>query len=58
MLAAVAKKSDVTLAELRDELAGHGVAVGIATLWRFFARRKITLKNSPGMPRSRTVPTS
>jgi len=58
ILAAVAKKPDVTLAELRDELAGRGVAVGIATLWRFFARRKITLKKSPGMRRSRIVPTS
>ncbi|QYE33282.1 IS630 family transposase (plasmid) [Polymorphobacter sp. PAMC 29334] len=48
ILAAVAKKSDVTLAELRDELAGHGVSVGIATLWRFFARRKITPQKKSG----------
>jgi transposase len=58
ILAAVAKQPDITLAELRKLLAGHGVSVGIATLWRFFARRKITLKKSPGMPRSRIVPTS
>ena len=58
ILAAVAKRSDITLAELRELLAGKGVSVGIATLWRFFARRKITLKKSPGMPRSRIVPTS
>ena len=58
ILAAVAKQPDITLAELRELLAGHGVSVGIATLWRFFARRKITLKKSPGMPRSRIVPTS
>lgn len=58
ILAAVAKQPDITLAELRERLAGHGVGVCIATLWRFFARRKITLKKSPGMPRSRIVPMS
>ncbi len=58
ILGAVAKRSDITLAELRDLLAGQGVSVGIATLWRFFARWKITLKKSPGMQRSRIVPTS
>lgn len=58
ILDAVAKQSDITLAELRELLAGRGVSVGIATLWRFFARRKITLKKSPGMQRSRIVPMS
>ena len=58
ILDAVAKQSDITLAELRDLLAARGVSVGIATLWRFFARRKITLKKSPGMQRSRIVPMS
>lgn len=58
ILAAVDKKADITLAELRDLLAQQGVAVAISTLWRFFERRKITLKKSPGMRRSRTVPTS
>ena len=58
ILDAVAKQSDITLAELRELLAGRGVSVGIATLWRFFARRKITLKKSPGMRRSRIVPMS
>jgi len=58
ILDAVAKQSDITLAELRELLAGRGVSVGIATLWRFFARRKITLKKSPGMLRSRIVPMS
>ena len=58
ILAAVEKKADITLAELRDLLAQQGVAVAISTLWRFFARRKITLKKSPGMRRSRIVQTS
>ena len=58
ILAAVEGKPDITLVELRDLLATQGVAVAVSTLWRFFARRKITLKKSPGMQRSRTVPTS
>lgn len=58
ILDAVATQSDITLAELRDLLAGRGVSVGVATLWQFFARRKITLKNSPRMRRSRIAPMS
>ena len=58
ILGAIERKSDITLADLRAELAGRGIAVSVAGLWRFFARRKITLKKSPGMRRSRTVPTS
>ena len=57
ILGAVAEKPDITLVELRELLVGHGVAVAVSTLWRFFARPKITLKKSPRMPRSRTVPT-
>ena len=44
ILAAVEGKPDITLVELRDLLATQGVAVAVSTLWRFFARRKITLK--------------
>lgn len=58
ILGAIERKSDITLADLRSELASHGIAVSIAGLWRFFARRKITVKKSPGMRRSRTVPMS
>ena len=58
ILGAVEEKPDITLVELRGLLASQGVAVAVSTLWRFFARRKITLKKSPGMRRSRTVPTS
>ena len=58
ILGAIARQSDITLADLRTELASHGIAVSVAGLWRFFARRKITLKKSPGMRRSRTAPTS
>ncbi len=58
ILGAVAEKPDITLAELQALLAEHRVAVAVSTLWRFFDRRKITLKKSPRMRRSRTVPTS
>ena len=57
ILAAVEEKPDITLVELRDLLASQGVAVAVSTLWRFFARRRITLKKSLGMRRSRTIPT-
>ncbi len=49
---------DITLADLRAELADHGIGVSIAGLWRFFKRRRITLKKRPGMRPSRIVPTS
>ena len=53
ILSALAAKSDITLAELREQLRARGVAVAIGTLWRFFKRRKITRKK-----RRRTPPSS
>lgn len=58
ILGAIERQPDITLADLRGELARYGIAVSIAGLWRFFARRRITVKKGPGMRRSRTVPTS
>ena len=58
ILAALERKSDITLADLRAELAGHGFGVSVAGLWRFFKRRKITLKKRPRMLRSRIARTS
>jgi transposase len=58
ILDAWARTPDITLADLRAELAGHGIGVSIAGLWRFFKRRRITLKKRPGMRPSRIVPTS
>jgi transposase len=49
---------DITLEEMRTVLAEKGVPVGLATLWRFFDRRKITLKKRPPTQRSRAAPTS
>ncbi len=48
ILAAVAGKSDITPAELRAKLIDErGGTFGATTIWRFFQRRKITLKKSP-----------
>lgn len=44
ILAELKARSDVTLAELQEKLSVRGVPVGIGTLWRFFDRRRITLK--------------
>ena len=49
ILSAVAAQSDITLAELREKLEEHGVAVAIGTLWRFFKRRNITRKKGRRM---------
>ena len=58
ILKAVEAKPDITLVELQAMLAERGIAVAVSSLWRFFARRKITFKKSPRTPRSRIVPTS
>ena len=50
ILSAVAARSDITLAELREQLRERGVAVTVAALWRFFKRRKITRKKSRRTP--------
>ena len=52
ILDAVTAKPDLTLAELRNQLKQHGVSAGIASLWRFFQRRKITLKKRQRTPPS------
>src|SRR4028118_2301103 len=47
ILGAVAQKPDITLVELQTLLAEHRVTVAVSTLWRFFARRQLTLNKSP-----------
>jgi transposase len=51
------QEKDQTLFELRDRLAGHGVATTHTSLWRFFLRHGITRKKRPPTPRSRIAPT-
>ena len=58
ILRLVDRESDITLKEIRAELASEGASAGIGTLWRFFARRRMTWKKSRRMPRSRTGRTS
>jgi Transposase and inactivated derivatives len=52
------QKPDITLAEIRAELANAGVAAGIGTIWRFFDRHRITRKKRPRTPPSGTARTS
>lgn len=58
MLALHEARRDITLEELRRELAQAGVTVAISTLHRFFARHGITRKKRPGMRSSGIAPTS
>ena len=58
ILGLVEQKADATLAELREALAERGIGVGMGTLWRFFERRKITLKKSRRTRTNRLAQTS
>ena len=46
ILRLVQRTSDITLNEIRAELAKAGVSAGIGTLWRFFNWRQMTWKKS------------
>jgi len=52
ILDTVAASPDITLAELRETLATHGISASVTSLWRFFDRRKITLKKRRRTPPS------
>lgn len=58
ILGLVARQTDITLMEIRSALAERGIAVGIASLWRFFDRRRITLKKSRRTQMNRAALTS
>jgi transposase len=51
-------RRDMSIEELRAQLAGRGLHFGYGTLWRFFARHNLTRKKRPRTPPSRIVPTS
>ena len=51
-------RRDMTLGELRQELAGAGLSVAISTLHRFFVRHGISRKKRPATRASRTARTS
>jgi transposase len=44
LLALIARRPDLTLAEVRQELGVRGIFVGYGTVWRFFAKEKISVK--------------
>jgi transposase len=53
VLTLVAHQPDLTLAEIRTELAArHGIAVGQTTIWRFFERHGITVKKQSARRRA------
>ena len=54
ILDTVTMKPDITLVELRSRLMERGIAAGVASLWRFFKRRKITLKKDGARLRATT----
>jgi transposase len=57
VLELVAAQPDLTLQEIRGALAaGHGIAVGLTSLWRFLRTQKITLKKRACMPPSAIAP--
>lgn len=56
--AALAEVPDLTLSELKAQLAQEGAQVSVAALWRFCRRHKITRKKRPSTRLSRSVPTS
>ena len=58
ILGLVERRSDITLGEMQLALAATGVSAGIGTLWRFFYRRRITLKKSRRTRLSKTALTS
>ena len=57
ILGQVVAQPDITLAELREKLGERGSRFGAATLWRFFDRRRITLKKRPRTPASNSART-
>lgn len=58
LLRLVEERPDLTLCEIRDELASRGIRASVAAVWRFFDRHGITRKKSRSTRPSRTGPTS
>lgn len=58
ILSIVDEQGDITLEEIRAQLAARGIHVAVSTLWRFFDRRAITRKKRPAMRANRTARTS
>jgi transposase len=46
---------DLTLEEIRAELAGRGIHVGYGTVWRFFAAEGVSFKKNRARHRARAA---
>jgi transposase len=55
LLERIAAVPDLTLEELRAELAARGKVVGYATVWRFFAAEGISFKKNRARQRARAA---
>jgi transposase len=55
LLERVAAVPDLTLEEIRAELAARGKHVGYATVWRFFAAEDISFKKNRARQRARAA---
>jgi transposase len=51
-------RRDMTTEELRVILGSQGLHFGYSTLWRFFARHKLTRKKTPHMRQNKSAPMS
>ena len=58
VMAAFGGEADQTLEELRERLAGRGIATSTSALSRFFQRHGITRKKRPATRSSRIARTS
>jgi transposase len=55
LLARIAAAPDLTLEEIRAELAARGRHVGYGTVWRFFAAEGISFKKNRARQRTRAA---
>jgi len=55
LLGRIAAVPDLTLEEIRAELADRGIPVGYGTVWRFFAAEGISFKKNRARRRARTA---
>jgi putative transposase len=46
LLKLVAAQPDLTLSEVQQRLGARGVAIGIGSIWRFFAREGVSFKKN------------
>ena len=58
ILSLLAERPDTTLVEFQEALANTGHRFSGSTIWRFFHRRRLTLKKSPRTRPNRSAPTS